>query len=111
MDFFYDQRISIVQIKCGFAHNLALDAAGRACYFFYISCILATQFNFYFGEKNEKYIFDFNESYGNDVSDSNGDLYGEVDHPNWLITESYNWKLISVYICNREFISTATAIT
>ena len=33
MDFFYDQGISIVQIKCGFAHNLALDAAGRACYF------------------------------------------------------------------------------
>ena len=23
------------------------------------------------------------------------DLYGDVDHPNWLITESYHWKLIS----------------
>ena len=45
--------------------------------------------------KNQKTLFNFNESNGNDVYDSNGDLFGDVDHPNWLITESYHWKLIS----------------
>ena len=45
--------------------------------------------------KKQSTLFNFNESNGNDVYDSNGDLFGDVDHPNWLITESYNWKLIS----------------
>jgi two-component SAPR family response regulator len=45
--------------------------------------------------KKQSTLFNFNESNGNDVYDSNGDLFGTVDHPNWLITESYNWKLIS----------------
>ena len=45
--------------------------------------------------KNQRTLFNFNESNGNDVYDSNGDLFGDVDHPNWLITESYHWKLIS----------------
>ena len=45
--------------------------------------------------RNNKNIFNFNESDGNNVYDSKGDLYGDVDHPNWLITESYHWKLIS----------------
>jgi len=45
--------------------------------------------------KNNKTIFNFNESEGNAVYDSEGHLYGTVDHPNWLITESYHWKLIS----------------
>ncbi len=45
--------------------------------------------------KNQKTLFNFNESNGNDVYDSNGDLFGDVDHPNWLVTESYHWKLIS----------------
>jgi two-component SAPR family response regulator len=45
--------------------------------------------------KNDKTIFNFNESEGNAVYDSEGHLYGSVDHPNWLITESYHWKLIS----------------
>ncbi len=42
---------------------------------------------------NNKYNFIFNESKGNDVYDSTGKLYGKVTHPNWLITESYHWKL------------------
>tara|TARA_Y100000385_G_scaffold289727_1_gene360108 strand:- start:4278 stop:6833 length:2556 start_codon:yes stop_codon:yes gene_type:complete len=45
--------------------------------------------------KNKEITFNFNESNGSDVYDSKGDLYGKVDHPNWLITESYHWKLIS----------------
>ena len=45
--------------------------------------------------KNQRTLFNFNESNGNDVYDSKGHLFGTVDHPNWLITESYNWKLIS----------------
>ncbi|MFL3660304.1 MAG: kelch repeat-containing protein [Polaribacter sp.] len=45
--------------------------------------------------KKQSTLFNFNESNGNDVYDSNGDLFGDVDHPNWLITESYHWKLIS----------------
>ena len=45
--------------------------------------------------RNNKNVFNFNESDGNNVYDSKGDLYGDVDHPNWLITESYHWKLIS----------------
>ena len=45
--------------------------------------------------KNNKTIFNFNESQGNLVYDSKGYLFGTVDHPNWLITESYHWKLIS----------------
>ena len=43
--------------------------------------------------KNHKYIFNFNESEGNDVFDSTGNLYGNVNRPNWLIKESYHWKL------------------
>ena len=45
--------------------------------------------------KNKRAAFNFNESSGNNVYDINGDLYGDIDNPNWLITESYHWKLIS----------------
>ena len=45
--------------------------------------------------KKNKTIFNFNESEGNAVYDSKGQLFGTVDHPNWLIIESYHWKLIS----------------
>ena len=43
--------------------------------------------------KKDRYAFNFNESGGEDVFDSNGNRYGIVKHPNWLITESYHWKL------------------
>ncbi len=43
--------------------------------------------------KKDKYTFNFNESEGENVFDSNGNRYGFVKHPNWLITESYHWKL------------------
>ena len=43
--------------------------------------------------KKDKYTFNFNENEGEDVFDSNGNRYGFVKHPNWLITESYHWKL------------------
>jgi len=51
--------------------------------------------------KKQRTLFNFNESNGNDVYDSNGDLFGDVDHPNWLITESYHWKLISEKAFNK----------
>lgn len=43
--------------------------------------------------KKDRYAFNFNESEGSDVFDSKGNRYGFVKHPNWLITESYRWKL------------------
>ena len=45
--------------------------------------------------KNNKslYYFGFNESEGEKVYDSKGDLYGNVKKANWLIKESYFWKL------------------
>ena len=45
--------------------------------------------------KNNKslYYFGFNESEGEKVYDSKGDLYGKVKKANWLIKESYFWKL------------------
>ena len=48
--------------------------------------------------RNNKNVFNFNESDGNNVYDSKGDLYGDVDHPNWLITESYHWKVRSLLV-------------
>ncbi|MBT4916176.1 MAG: hypothetical protein HON66_05045 [Formosa sp.] len=45
--------------------------------------------------KNKKTVFNFKESNGNNVYGTDGNIFGEVDHPNWLITESYHWKLIS----------------
>ena len=45
--------------------------------------------------KNNKslYYFGFDESEGEKVYDSKGDLYGNVKKANWLIKESYFWKL------------------
>lgn len=48
--------------------------------------------NLVISERNNVYSFNFNESQGNNVYDTNGELYGKVDHPNWLINESYHWK-------------------
>ena len=42
------------------------------------------------GEKD--YIFNFNESQGEDVFDIKGERYGKVSHANWLISDSYHWK-------------------
>ncbi|MBG7631588.1 MAG: hypothetical protein IZT56_14315, partial [Bacteroidetes bacterium] len=44
------------------------------------------------GSRN--YVFKFNESSGMEVYDSKGEKYGFVNNPNWLISESYNWKKI-----------------
>tara|TARA_R110001592_G_scaffold69514_1_gene213370 strand:+ start:13335 stop:15890 length:2556 start_codon:yes stop_codon:yes gene_type:complete len=49
--------------------------------------------NLHITNESNKYTFNFNESKGNDVFDITGNLYGNVNHPNWLITESYHWKL------------------
>lgn len=48
--------------------------------------------NLEISEGNKIFTFNFNESQGSDVYDANGDLYGEVSYPNWLINESYHWK-------------------
>lgn len=43
-------------------------------------------------EGSNKFQFDFRESEGNYVYDTSGKAYGHVDHPNWLINDSYHWK-------------------
>ena len=44
-------------------------------------------------ENDEKdYIFNFNESQGEDVYGTNGKRYGKIVHANWLISDSYHWK-------------------
>ncbi|RTE54800.1 hypothetical protein EHW67_06440 [Arenibacter aquaticus] len=43
-------------------------------------------------EGSNKFQFNFHESEGNTVYDANGKGYGTVQHPNWLINDSYHWK-------------------
>jgi hypothetical protein len=40
----------------------------------------------------EKYFFELNESEGNVVHDINGDAYGNVSNPEWLINDAYHWR-------------------
>jgi hypothetical protein len=40
----------------------------------------------------EKYIFPLNESKGNVVYDINGNAYGEVSNPEWLVNDAYHWR-------------------
>ncbi|RFZ84130.1 hypothetical protein DYU05_00385 [Mucilaginibacter terrenus] len=43
------------------------------------------------GNEDEKYFFPLNEWKGSAVHDKEGDAIGYVDHPSWLINESYFW--------------------
>ena len=40
----------------------------------------------------EKYFFEFNEREGNVVHDINGDVFGKVSSPEWLINDAYHWR-------------------
>lgn len=40
----------------------------------------------------QTYSFDLNESQGHEVHDKNGKVQGRVEHPYWLIKDSYHWR-------------------
>jgi len=46
----------------------------------------------YVGNENQNYLFDLNNSKGEDVYDSRGKRCGTIKHPDWLINDSYYWK-------------------
>jgi len=48
------------------------------------------------GEK-KSFTFNLDENDGRDVHNIEGDLYGKVDNPVWLINDSYHWKLRYTY--------------
>lgn len=48
--------------------------------------------NLTIAESSNIYRFNFHESEGNTVYDADGKGYGTVQHPNWLINDSYHWK-------------------
>ncbi len=39
------------------------------------------------------YEFDFNEHEGSEVHELNGEVFGKVEYPVWLINDSFHWKL------------------
>lgn len=43
---------------------------------------------------NQSFSFLLNESCGNEVHDTNGDVQGKVINPYWLINEYYHWKKV-----------------
>lgn len=45
------------------------------------------------GNEELNYSFPLNESTGNDVHDSEGNIVGMVSNPVWLINSAYHWKL------------------
>ena len=49
--------------------------------------------NMLVGNNEKKYFFALNESEGNIVHDLNGRGIGNVINPEWLINESYRWKI------------------
>ena len=48
------------------------------------------------GEK-KSYLFDFNEHDGTEVHDVEGNKFGKVENPIWLINDSFHWKLRYTY--------------
>jgi two-component SAPR family response regulator len=46
----------------------------------------------YVGNEDQNYLFDLNNSKGEDVYDSRGKRCGTIKHPDWLINDSYYWK-------------------
>ncbi|MDN3492731.1 Kelch repeat-containing protein [Winogradskyella bathintestinalis] len=48
--------------------------------------------NLHIENGGENYVFNFNESSGEEVFDENGKRYGKILHANWLISNSYYWK-------------------
>lgn len=48
----------------------------------------------------ETWKFPLNESQGNDVHDSKGNVTGHISNPVWLINSSYHWKPLFQYYSN-----------
>jgi hypothetical protein len=40
----------------------------------------------------EKYVFALNENKGTAVYDINGEVFGEVTNPEWLVNDAYHWR-------------------
>lgn len=53
--------------------------------------------NLSIGNKNTKYIFPLRENEGHIVHDFEGNSYGLVTNPEWLINDSYQWKLVNTF--------------
>lgn len=49
------------------------------------------------GNKNTKYVFPLRENEGNIVHDFEGNNYGLVTNPEWLINDSYKWQLVQTF--------------
>lgn len=44
---------------------------------------------------SKSYLFPLDETHGNNVYDSKGDLTGHVSNPYWIINDSYHWKKLT----------------
>lgn len=53
--------------------------------------------NLSIGNKTTKYIFPLRENGGNTVYDFEGNNYGLVTNPEWLINDSYKWQLVQTF--------------
>ncbi|MFD2905104.1 Kelch repeat-containing protein [Sphingobacterium anhuiense] len=53
--------------------------------------------NLSIGNKNTKYVFPLRENEGNIVHDFEGNNYGLVSNPEWLINDSYRWQLVQTF--------------
>lgn len=51
--------------------------------------------NLSIGNNKKRYIFPLRESEGDIVHDDKGNIIGDVSNPEWLINDSYKWKLIA----------------
>lgn len=40
----------------------------------------------------ERYFFSLNENKGNVAHDINGDAFGEISNPEWLVNDAYHWR-------------------
>lgn len=40
----------------------------------------------------EKYVFPLNQNKGTEVYDINGEAFGEVTNPEWLVNDAYHWR-------------------
>lgn len=49
------------------------------------------------GNKNTNYVFPLRENEGNIVHDFEGNNYGFVTNPEWLINDSYKWQLVQTF--------------
>lgn len=48
--------------------------------------------NLSIGNQTEKYFFALNESKGHVAHNTDGDSFGEVSNPEWLVNDAYHWR-------------------